>query len=255
MPTLYEEFTDCRKQVFSSRYQPNISKQLVSLFNLICGIDLSSEHDPFISDGSSYGMETTFNYKFKYGRIHVATNKAAMEVIFFFSNPVELSIPFHSNRCNIHVDHNLNLIEGVFHFYSSFTRKTLNNDMDGMAGYSYIRYNRINDGTKLFNRLAYLKHEDNTQKLDEYTDMSLHGINSNYLIPNFEFELLFKKFMRFCEKNPEEFYDVFTEYPNRNQFIDSIEGAVKFLNLFHAQYTDNIGLLKSRLLLLSMQEI
>ena len=61
--------------------------------------------------------------------------------------------------------------------------------------------------------------------------------------------------MTFSEKNTQLFFSVFSEYPSYIEFMESLESAVKFLNLFHGQYTHNYDILASRILLLHMQDI
>jgi len=249
MTTLYDNFIDCRSPTFRWSYTPKVNEPLVTLFKLVYGIDLSNEVNPFKPDGASFGIDITFNYNFNYGQVNVSAKEKDMEVTFFIKDADKFRIPFHSSRCIIKTDHNLKLIDANFNFYTSVSKKTRNKDT---SGYALIRYIRIFNGINDFNQIGY---DNKNTKNEDYIDLMNYGIDSTYLKANFEFELLFKEFMQFCEKFPDDFYDVFTEYPSDNQFIDDINQAVVFLNLFAQQYNDDNRLLKSRMLLLSMSKI
>lgn len=252
MTTLYEQFNEVRKDKNNWRFKPDIQQKLIDIFKIISDIDLSLESTPFKPDGGSFGMETAYNYTFKYGRVHVQTEKKEMQVMFILDNPYELIVPFSlpslSNRCSIKVDHDLNFIEGRFGFYISLSNRTLNRYVSGNL---ILGFERIINSTQSFNRISY----SSGTTSNSHINLIQYNLHKNYLIPNYEFEQIFMEFITFCSHNPEEFYNVFIEYPNYEQIISSVDKFVVFLNLLYQQYTDNINLLKSRLLLLHMQKI
>lgn len=249
MTTLYEEFIGVRTSKNNWSYKPDIQKKLVDIFKIICDIDLSNETEPFKPDGGSFGMEIVYNYKFKYGRVYVKTEKKKMQVMFIFDNPHDLIIPFsqpsRSNRCTVNVDNDLNFVESSFGFYTSFSNRTIDKNS---SGFLILCFERINDGIQLFNSVTYSQ----DMQSDDYLDLVQYKLNKNYLIPNIEFEQIFIKFMTFCSEFPENFYNIFIEYPNYQEIISNIDKIVLFLNLFNKQYHENKELLAARLLLVDM---
>jgi hypothetical protein len=251
MMTLYEQFTAVRTAEKNWMYKPDVQQKLIDIFKIVCNIDLSSEEIPFKPDGGSFGMEIVYNYKFKYGRVYVQTEKQEMQVMFIFDNPHELNIPFtnhsRSNRCTVKVDHNLNFIEARFGFYRSFSNRTLVKDV---SGYVLFRFETINDGTNIFNSVSY----SYSMESDDYIDLIPYGL-IDYSIPNNDFEQILMDFMTFCSEEPEDFYNVFVEYPNYDDLMTSVDNLVIFLNLLKQQYIENREILQSRILLLTMQAI
>lgn len=251
MMTLYEQFTAVRTAEKNWMYKPDVQQKLIDIFKIVCNIDLSSEEIPFKPDGGSFGMEIVYNYKFKYGRVYVQTEKQEMQVMFIFDNPYELilpfSIPHRPHRCTVKVDHDLNFIESRFGFYRSFSNRTLDRDI---AGYVLFSFETINDGTKTFNSVAYSYNMES----DDYIDLIHYGL-INYSVPNNDFEQILMDFMTFCSDEPEDFYNVFVEYPTYEDLMKSVDKLVFFLNLLKQQYIENRELLKSRILLLNMQAI
>lgn len=251
MTTFYEQFTAVRGAQKNWMYKPDVQQKLIDIFKIICDVDLSNEESPFKPDGATFGMEICYNYKFKYGRVYVQTEKKEMQVMFIFDNPYELIIPFsipdRSHRCTVKVDHDLNFIESRFGFYRSFSNRTLDRDI---AGYVLFCFETINDGTKTFNSVSYSYSMDS----EDYIDLIPYGL-INYSISNNDFEQILIEFMTFCSDEPEDFYNVFVEYPTYEALMNSVDKLVAFLNLLKQQYIENRTLLKSRLLLLTMQAI
>lgn len=251
MTTFYEQFTAVRTAKNNWMYKPDVQEKLIGLFKIIFDVDLSNEETPFKPDGATFGMEIVYNYKFKYGRVYVGTEKTEMQVMFIFDNPHELIIPFsiphRSHRCTVKVDHDLNFIESRFCFYRSFSNRTLDRDI---AGYVLFCFETINDGTKTFNSVSYSYNMDS----EDYIDLIPYGL-INYSIPNNDFEQILMEFMTFCSDEPEDFYNVFVEYPTYEALMNSVDQLVVFLNLLKQQYIENRELLQSRILLLTMQAI
>lgn len=247
MTTFYEEFTRHRMENRFG-YDPDLNEIMINLFIRIFGIDLSKEDKPFSSYGGSFGNETSFSYRFKYGQISVSTNKENMEVIFYFSNPAELSIPYLAKQCTVKVNHNLNFIEARFHFYTQYSKKYLDIPK---SGFSLLRVEQVNDGVNLYNALSYTA----DMHSDYYVDLSNHNLDKHYFTPNYKFESVFREFMTLCSKQPADFYNVFTEYPTYSDFIGDINHLIHFLNLFQKQYTEDLQVLQSRMLLFHMQAI
>jgi hypothetical protein len=252
MTTLYEQFNAVRTAQKNWLYEPDVQQKLIDIFKIICDIDLSNETTPFKPDGGSFGMEIVYNYKFKYGRVYVQTEKKEMQVMFIFDDPYDLTIPFSrsssSHRCTVKVDHDLNFVEGRFGFYTSFSNRTLDRDV---SGFLILCFERVINSKQSFNSIAYSP----DMLSDNYLDLIPHHLHKNYLIPNIDFEQVFMEFMTFCSENPEDFYNVFVEYPNYEQIISNVDNFVLFLNLFNQQYIENSALLQSRILLLNMQTI
>jgi len=249
MTTLYKQFTKVRTAKKKWLYTPDVQQKLIELFKIVCNIDLSTEETPFKPDGASFGMEIVYNYAFKYGRVFVQTAKTEMQVTFIIDNPHELIIPFsvsnRSHTCTVKVDHDLNFIESRVSFYSSFSNRTLDKDR---SGYVIFCFENINDGTKTFNNVSY------SYKSENYIDLTPYGL-INYSTPNNDFEQLLIEFMIFCSEEPEEFYNIFVEYPTYEELTNSVDNLVVFLNLLKQQYIENRELLQSRVLLLNMQAI
>jgi len=247
MSTIYKELTTVK----TINNNPNIQKKLVDIFKIICDIDLSHEETPFIFDGGSLRKKIVYNYKFKYGVAYVETYEQEMRVIFVFNNSENLVIPFNiplrSSRCVVQVDHDLNFIDGRFGFFTSFSNK---NSEEKESGYILLCFESINNGTMWYNQVSY----SNTV-LEEKIGLQPSSIDEIYSIPNDEFEQIFIKFMTYCSKNTEYFYNVFSEYPKCKYIVENINELIIFLNLLSQQYVENPTLLKSRILLLTMQVI
>jgi len=247
MTTFYEEFTRHRLEK-KFGYEPDLNGIMIGLFIRIFGIDLSNEIKPFSSYGGSFGLETSFSYRFKYGQMDVSTNKENMEVIIYFRDPTELSVPYLAKQCTVKVDHDLNFIESRFHFYTQYSKIRL-----GIPhfGFSLLRVERVSDRERSYNSISYTADMNS----DDYIDLSHHALDKHYFIINHQFETAFREFMTLCSKKPADFYNVFSEYPSYSDFIGDINQLIYFLNLFQQQYTQDLQLLKSRMLLFHMQAI
>ena len=254
MTTIYRHLADCKHHMpvqLNATVKLLIVKKLSLLFNQFCNIDLSDNSLAFRHDFGWAGPKTTVSYKFKYGSVDVSTKENDLEVTFLFSDKELLKVPFGNNRCIVTVDHDLNFKKAMYSYKVCFSRKILEPQYSNFE-HRTLLIQRLVTPTKSYNEILHHNvHGDDRN----YKDLFQDGLDERFIIPDYDFENMFKKFIIFACAKPIDFYTAFPEYPSYMDFIHKNDQAVAFLNLFKQQYTDNIFLLKQNMLLLDMQEI
>lgn len=254
MKTIYDYLFKCKRKLTTALVTDvkfRIAAKLETLLNQFCDINLSDDETPFIPNGGMVGQEMVSCYQFKYGSADVSTKDQNLEVTFFFKENNLLKIPFGTSRCVVTVDHDLNFKKATYSYYVCFSKRILDSDYTDFE-HCNLLIQRIVDETNHYNTILY----HNTQsKGKEYKDLLQHGLNERYVIPDYAFEMMFKKFIVFACTKPFDFYEAFPEYPSYMDFIHKIDKTVAFMNLFSQQYTADPTLLNQKMLLLDMQVI
>ncbi len=221
-----------------------IRSKLVSLLKQSCNIDLSNEPDPFVPTGQCSGTLPQFNYQFKYGRVHIVVQTRHEEIIvnFDFDDPSKFSIPLNS-RCSVFIDENMNFNKCIFNFILNL--ETIEPD-SYPSRYSFVWFREYN-GLIYSDKFKYYN-----SKLDDYINIEKNKLNLYYFNMDQEFEYYFLKLLDFYLKYPYFFEEIFSEYPNYQDFLRDVDGAVRFLNLFCDNYLYDKDTLKSRFSLFEM---
>jgi hypothetical protein len=254
MKTIYDYLFECKRKrttTLATDVKLRIAAKLETLFNQFCDIDLSDEQTPFTPNGGMVGQEMTSFYQFKYGTANVATKDRKLEVSFLFSDNNLLKVPFGNSCCTVLVDDDLNFKKATYSYYVCFSKRILDPYYTDFE-HCNLLIQRIVDETNYYNIILY---HNTRSEGKEYKDLLQHGLNERYIIPDYVFEMMFKKFIVFACTKPFDFYEAFPEYPSYMDFIHKIDQTVSFMNLFNQQYTADSTLLNQKMLLLDMQVI
>jgi hypothetical protein len=254
MKTIYDYLFECKRNqttTLDTDVKLRIADKLGPLLNQFCDIELSDISPSFTPNGGMVGQEMFSCYQFKYGLVDVATKDYKLEVTFFFRNINLLKVPFGNSSCVVTVDDDLNFKKATYSYYVCFSKRILDPNYTDFE-HCNLLIQRIVDGTNYYNTIFY----HNTQSEGkEYKDLLQHGLSERYMIPDYEFEMMFKQFIVFASTKPFYFYEAFPEYPSYMDFIHKIDQTVEFMNLFNQQYTANSTRLNQNILLLDMQVI
>jgi hypothetical protein len=246
----------CKKEncISDKAFFELIIPSLVSLLKIVCNIDLDLTETPFKQDLKTTGGTLNISYKCQYCKANISLRNDVLSVSFnFFLDKLEQhKIPLNSQRCNIHVENDLTFKHAEFNYYANFQKLKIdpNSDVDVYSSLNITQ--TIDSDLKKANIVSYLNGQTETSS---YLNLKDYGLNPTFLKADANFDSVLVEMMTFCEKKPQLFFSVFSEYPSYVEFMESIESAVKFLNLFHGQYTQNYDILASRILLLHMQVI
>lgn len=227
---------------------------LVSLLKIISNIDLNLTETQFKQDLKTTGGILSISYKCQYCTANVSLRKDVLSVTFkFFLDKLEHhKIPLNAQRCYLHVNDDLTFKHAEFNYYANFQKLKIAPNSDG-AVYSSLNITQTIDADlKKANTVSYLNGQTETSN---YINLKEYGLNPTFFQADAIFDSMFVETMTFCEKQPKLFFSVFSEYPSYVEFMESIDSAVGFLNLFHRQYTQDYDILASRILLLHMQDI
>lgn len=254
MKTIYDYLFECKRKqttTLDTDVKLRIAAKLGLLLNQFCDIELSDNSPSFTPNGGFVGKEMVSCYQFKYGSVDVSTKDHHLEVTFFFKENDLLKVPLGTSRCVVTVDHDLNLKKATYSYYVCFSKRILDSDYTDFE-HCNLLIQRIVDGKNYYNTIFY----HNTQSEGkEYKDLLQQGLSERYVIPDYEFEMMFKKFIVFVSTKPFYFYEAFPEYPSYMDFIHKIDQTVDFMNLFNQQYIADPILLNQKILLLDMQVI
>lgn len=225
-----------------------VVNKLVSLFQHICPFDISSDPaDGFVFVGSF--LENEFVYEFKYGEVRVTTYSNKLNVCVYFNGTRIPMVPVGVNFGYIEVDDMFNYKKATFQARFNF-------------GNEIPHYPEITRSSfyvdKVFNRNLEMK----TELIYTLHGFNSGGINFNkikfpkaFFENNIAFQEPLMKMLEICSQKPDVFYDVFEEYPCHEAMIADPDEFQAFLRLFHTQYNKKKKVLKSKILLLDMQEI
>jgi hypothetical protein len=259
MKTIYERMLEKEARIFNEDLNSVIIPKLVHLLNQLCDIDLNATGTCFkpymIYTGSTiYGHSLKITYRCQYCEaiVSLKDNKLSVYFSFFNKDLGHYKIPLNADRCAIDVDHQLNFKQAVFNYYANFSKLKIDRNCDGHV-YSSLNITRNIDSN--FNQTNSVSYLNGATETSDYIDLKDFNLNSIFFEANNRFDKLLVDATTFCEYNPKEFYNVFPEYPTYVEFMTNIEKATEFLNLFYAQYTDDVEILTSRILLLDMQAI
>lgn len=254
MKTIYRSLSDCRQQLTTSldtEVKLRIADMLGPLLNQFCDINLSDTPTPFTPNGAIVGQEMTVCYKFQYGSADVATKENQLVVTFFFNDTILVKIPFGITRCIVNVDENLNFKKATYSYYVGFSKRILDPRYTDFE-HRTLLIQRIVTSTQTYNNILY---NSANSDLKHYKDLFQDGLDERYMKIDYDFEIMFKKFIVFACTKPFDFYEAFPEYPSYLDVIRKTDQTVMFMNLFSQQYTENSTLLNQNILLLDMQVI
>jgi hypothetical protein len=229
-----------------------VSSKLVSLLRQTTGIELQGDEPHFTKNISVCGLEVAMDYFFKYGSATLSLKDNELEVGFYFVHKDDnvYKTPFNAKQCRVYLDRDLNFKEAVFNYRVTFLKSLLNN-YDNSSEYADIKIQKIINKDSITTTFKY----QNYSTSKEYISLHDKGLDTDFFIDDINFEVFFSNFMDSCSMSPHHFDELFPEYPSYLEFIENIQKAVEFLNLFKFQYINQFDLLKSRLLLLDMQTI
>lgn len=225
-----------------------IIQKLLTLFNYLCPFDLSDKDSGgFVFKQSM--LENEFLYNFEYGEIRLTTYSNKLSVCIFFNSDNVPVIPAGSHWCHIDVDDMLTYEKATFQTRINF-------------GAQFPHYSDITRSS------FYIHKNFNSQlEFDSKLVYSLSGFNSGgidfnqikfpkvFFENNNEFHAPLMKMLECCSKKPDVFYDIFEDYPCHEDMIDDPDEFKSFLRLYHTQYNRSKKVLKSKILLLDMQNI
>jgi len=219
--------------------------KFIFLFKQVFDIDLSNEPNPFQEVSQMIGSNIDIFYLFKYGSILVSTHKENTAICVYVTitdSVISNKMPYKSKSCSLKLDHDMNFIQSSFDISLEFSRSHSNE-------YSLLQIKTVlNPSSRIVKTFTY----SNQTQYSVSKDLKSFGLSSNFFIANKEFDDCLIDFLTCCSVTPKQFYDEFTEYPNYDKLISTVEGTVQLLSIFNKQYTDDKELLKSRLLLTEM---
>lgn len=254
MSTIYDAMVHFKKTKESLwGISPLVSSKLVPLFHQATGIKLLGDEQHFTNNISVCGLKVAMDYFFKYGSATLSLINDELEVSFFFVRKEDdvYPTPFNAKKCRVYVDRDLNFKQAIFHYHVSFFKALLNN-YDQSAVYAAIKVQKIIEQSTTTTIVGYQNLLSNAK---EYTSLHEKGLDAHFFMTDVKFELFFARFMEACSKRPYQFYDLFPEYPSYVYFMEKMDKAVEFLNLFNSQYINHFDVLESKLILLDMQAI
>lgn len=230
-----------------------IIQKLLILFQYVCPFELSNKDSSNKDSGvlvfENTLLENEFLYNFEYGEIRLTTYSNKLSVCIFFNSSNVPMIPAGAHWCHIDVDDILTYKKATFQSRFNFGHQ--------IAHHSDISHSSFYID-KIFN--SQLEFESNlVYSLNGFNSGSIHFNSIRFpkvfFENNNEFHAPLMKMLEYCSKNPDLFYDIFEEYPCHEEMIEDPDEFKAFLKLFHTQYTKSKKVLKSKILLLDMQEI
>lgn len=219
--------------------------KFIFLLKQVFDIDLTNELNPFQEVSQMIGSNIDICYLFKYGSILVSAHKENTAIgvyITITDSVISNKMPYKSTSCSLKLDHDMNFIWASFDISLEFSRSY--NDE-----YSLLQIrNVLSPSSRIVKTFTY----SNQTQYSVSKDLKSFGLSSNFFTANKEFDDCLIDFLTCCSVTPKQFYDEFTEYPNYDTLISTVEGTVQLLSIFNKQYIDDKDLLKSRLLLTEM---
>lgn len=233
--TIYDHLMQCKERMTLACFKVNIDKKLCLLFKQISGIDLSSQHYPFLRAGGSLNFGVSIRYDFKYGSMTVKTQFAKLIVTLYFKDEYKdiFNFPSQSNNCTIDVDHNLNFIQATFEDSLPLSKKHLNKNL--FINHFYIKINHI------FTLDGYEKKLSSQDGLNGEI-VNLHrNLDIRFRNKDYNFDDLFVKFIKLLNCSPTIFYIGFPNYPNYRDLITKSRATIAFVNMFVHDYFNDIN--------------
>lgn len=269
MATIYEE-------LLKRKNTKRLGKKLTSIMNVkltqllkdTCNIDLSGTVAPFsqwyfidlydlsphprFSVFSDDVMDVNFHFKNGSATIMLCPKRKVLTVDFHFNTlSCDLMFPYDSKSCFVTVDHDMNFIEAQFRINFCLFKSTIDKtDSSRTSSMVSIQVNQDKQG-HIKKQFIY----GNNLYATLLKELSVHGLSPAFFNSDDSFNLILSRFMKVNVEHPDMFYDEFKEYISYQELMSSVDSMVCFLNMFAEQYTNELYLLTSRLMLIEMRNI
>lgn len=228
-----------------------IYPKLIVLVKHIFDIDLANVSNPFIEVSQVVSNTVCLDYIFEYGTVSVSTLDTSSDIaatIVITDSNISNKMPYKAKSCDLILDHEMNFKMYSFNISLEFSKSTLDSRLQN-GEYSLLNINTvIFKSSRVVKTFSYV----NKTMYSVPKNLKAFGLSANFFTLNNEFDNFLIDFLMCCSKTPEQFYEEFTEYPNYDKLISTVEGTLQLLEILKKQYTDDKKLLKSRLLLTDM---